>query len=102
MVAQRLEDLKVETVGRIQAKEVASDEIIAELTRTSEAAILDVKSHATELENSIRYRVSDCETLVKSRVTEDYVKQMGERIKQGIMESVSNCLLSTDQLSSIV
>ena len=92
-MAQRLKDLKAETVDRIEAKEVASDEIIAVLTKTSQAAILDVKSHATELENSIRYRVSDCETLVKTRVTEDFVKQMGERIKQGMMESVSNCLL---------
>ena len=33
--------------------------------------------------------MSDCETLVKSRVTEEYVKNLGERIKAGVIEAVS-------------
>ena len=59
------------------------------MTKSSEAVIRDVRTHAEELENSIKYRVSDCETLVKSRVTEEYVKNLGERIKAGIIDSVS-------------
>ena len=100
-MAKHLETIKVETVERINEKEVKSDEIIAALTQTSEAAIQDVKEHAMDLENSIKYRVSDCETLVKSRITEEYVKNLGERIKQGIIDSVSNCS-RTNNTSCIV
>ena len=102
VVAKQLRETRVETVQRIAEKEVKSDEIIAELTKTSVTAIADVKEHAMDLENSIKYRVSDCETLVKSRITEDYVKNLGERIKQGMLETVSSCLVSIVTPSFIV
>ena len=62
----------------------------------------EVKTHALELENSIKYRVSDCETLVRSRVTEEYVKNLGERIKAGIIDSVSIIVQQAEMLISAV
>ena len=101
-VAQHLETIKVETVSRINEKEVKSDEILAALTQTSETAIQEVRDHAADLENAIKYRVSDCETLVKSRITEEYVKNLGERIRLEIMGGVSSCCLSADNVFRIV
>ena len=48
-----------------------------------------VTSKTNDLENGIRYKVNDCETLVRSRITEDYVKNLGERIRKEIIEDVS-------------
>ena len=73
-----------------------SDKIIEEVQKNSNRAIEDVKIHASELENSIRYRVADCETLVKSRINETYVKDLGEKIKTGILESVRGLKIVTD------
>lgn len=85
--------LREETMRRITQKEDSSDQIIRQLTLKSEAVVQDVKDHARELENSIKFRVSDCETLVKSRITEEYVKNLGERIKAGILDSVSTIIM---------
>ena len=76
-------------MARINEKELKSDEIIAQLTHTSETAILKVTGKTNDLENSIRYKVNDCETLVKSRITEEYVKNLGDRIRKEIIEDVS-------------
>ena len=48
-----------------------------------------VTSKTNDLENGIRYKVNDCETLVRSRITEEYVKNLGERIRKEIIEDVS-------------
>ena len=82
--------MKQETVAKVESNVVKTDEIIQKIAKTSEVAVKEIKEHTTSLENSIKYRVSDCETLVKTRVTEEYVKVLGERIKQGIFDSVSN------------
>jgi len=41
------------------------------------------------LEDSIRTRVEDCETLVRSRITEAYVKDLGKKIQCNIIDAVS-------------
>ena len=89
---KEMREMKTATMRRLAQKEDSGDQIIAELTRKSEAAVEEVKAHARELENSIKFRVSDCETLVKSRITEEYVKNLGERIKLGILDSVSTVI----------
>ena len=48
-----------------------------------------VTSKTNDLENGIRFKVNDCETLVRSRITEEYVKNLGERIRKEIIEDVS-------------
>jgi len=46
-----------------------------------------IRNNAQDLENSIKFRVEDCETLVKSRITETYVKNLGKQIENAIIDS---------------
>ena len=60
-----------------------------------------VTPKTNDLENGIRYKVNDCETLVRSRITEDYVKNLGERIRKEIIEDVSGKKLADSFVFSL-
>jgi len=47
------------------------------------------------LEDSIRTRVEDCETLVRSRITEAYVKDLGKKIQCNIIDAFNRKNAST-------
>ena len=68
---------KAEVSVRLEKKEGDYTNIIKEVTDQSNEIFETIKTDTEKLENSIKFRVSDCETLLRSRVTEDYVKNLG-------------------------
>lgn len=64
-----------------ELKEQNNEHFIQKLRQDSEELLEKLQRNSKELADSILFRVHDCETLVKSRITESYVKDLGKQIK---------------------
>jgi hypothetical protein len=73
----------------VEAKEHEADTMIAEMKASHNELCSDMKDKTESLVNSIKWRIEDCETLVKGRITESYVRDLGKSIERNIVESVS-------------
>ena len=47
----------------------------------------EIRDTTEALVKQIKWRIEDCETLVKSRITENYVQDLGKTIERGIIDS---------------
>jgi hypothetical protein len=56
--------------------------------------LTEIKDTTDALVKQIKWRIEDCETLVRSRITEDYVQDLGKSIERGIIDTVSTFLLT--------
>ena len=74
----------------VENNKCENDEVIKKIEESSKSVITDFQATTQNLENAVKYRLNDCETLLKSRITEDYVKNLGVRIQNTINEKVSN------------
>ena len=66
----------------MERKENESDKIIQEVRENSKLTINAIRQESIDLQNSVMYRIEDCETLVKSRINEVYVKNLGRQIER--------------------
>jgi hypothetical protein len=46
-----------------------------------------MREKTESLVDSIKWRIEDCETLVKGRITETYVRDLGKTIERNIVDS---------------
>lgn len=86
----------------MERKENESDKIIQEVRENSKLTINAIRQESIDLQNSVMYRIEDCETLVKSRINEVYVKNLGRQIENNIIESFERKNRDTiDQIKDI-
>ena len=84
-----LDRVQEESQRLVENNRYENSEIIKQIQQSSQSVISDFTATTQNLENAVKFRLNDCETLLKSRITEDYVKNLGMRIQNTINEKVS-------------
>jgi len=82
--------VKKKFVQEVKTQERDTTAIIERIEKNSHDTIENIRRSALELEHSLKIRMDDCETLVKSRINETYVKTLGKQIESNIIDSFDN------------
>jgi hypothetical protein len=69
---------KTEIIEKVAAKEYESDNAIKELKCSHHEMVTHQNEKTEEMVESIKWRIEDCETRLKTRITADYVHDLGK------------------------
>lgn len=86
-IKRHLNEVKNSFAEQVHTKERETTSIIEDIKQNSHNTIETIRVKASELESSLKFRIEDCETLVKSRINEDYVKTLGMHIENNIVDA---------------
>lgn len=87
-----IKNLKEMVHDKMKEKYVACDNTVTIIKEKCDLKITEIDSLAQDLTCRLTGRVEDCEQLIDSRVTQDYVETFGQNLKQHLEEMLNRKL----------
>jgi vacuolar-type H+-ATPase subunit H len=77
-------NFKTEILNKVNEKEYEADALIQEFKQKHHDLVTDQNDKTAEMVESIKWRIEDCETRVRTRITAEYVLDLGKQIERGM------------------
>lgn len=84
-----MQNLKALVTEKVKEKYLSCDNTVAVIREQCELKIQDIERQAADLTCRLTGRVEDCEQLISSRVTEDYVQTFGRNLTSRVEEMLN-------------